>query len=155
MPATNRATGKPAPQHGDQTAVQAQALEAKKLEDAAKKAAEVEELADVQEHERKNVLIDYYADADKPLEEVVEDEVQSTLPFREVTMKYSIENMVFGRKIIREPEYILDDDGNPTWEIKRPAELGGLRFYNFEEGRKYRLPRPVADHLDEHGYLFH
>ena len=49
----------------------------------------------------------------------------------------------------------LDDDGNPTWEIKRPAELGGLRFYNFEEGRKYRLPRPLADHLDEHGYVFH
>jgi hypothetical protein len=36
MPAKpNRASGKPAPQHGDQTAVQAQALEAKRLAEAA------------------------------------------------------------------------------------------------------------------------
>jgi hypothetical protein len=35
MPAAmNRATGKPVPQHGDQTAVQAQAAEARALEDA-------------------------------------------------------------------------------------------------------------------------
>ena len=155
MPATNRVTGKPLPQQGDQTAIQQQALEAKKLEEAATASAKAEELADVEEYEKKNVIIDYYADADTPLEEVAEDEVTSTQPFREVVMKYEIENMVFGRKLVREPEYILDDHGKPTWEVKRPAELGGLRFYSFKEGRKYRLPRPLADHLDEHGYVFH
>jgi len=156
MPAaTNRSTGRPVPQKGDQTAVQAQALEAKKAEDAAQAQAEAVAEAEVASFEKKKVVIDYYTDADKPLAEVVEDEVTSTLPYREVTIKYGIENMVFGRKIIRQPEYRKDEKGEDTWEMVRPAELGGLRFLNFEEGRRYRLPRELADHLDEHGYIFH
>lgn len=156
MPAaTNRASGKPVPQHGDQTAVEAQALEQKKLADAAAAKAEADDLADVETYEKKNIVIDYFENADTPLEVVQEDEVTSTLPYREVVIKYGIENMVFGRKIIRDPEFKKDEDGNDTWEMIRPAELGGLRFLNFEEGRRYKLPRELADHLDEHGYVFH
>lgn len=155
MPASNRATGKPIPQHGDKTAVEAQALEQKKLEDEKQAKAEAAELADVEAYEKKNIVTDYYTNCDVPLAEIKEDEVTSTLPYREVTIKYGIENMVFGRKVIREPEYAKDDKGNDTWEIIRPAELGGLKFFSFEEGRRYKLPRELADHLDEHGYIFH
>ena len=42
MPATNRATGRPVPQKGDQTAVQAQALEAQEAQKAAEAAQRLE-----------------------------------------------------------------------------------------------------------------
>lgn len=152
---TNRATGKPVAQRGDQTAVQAQALEAKKEEAAKVAAAKAEALAEVDSFKKKNVVIDYFADADKPVDDVVEDEVASTLPFREVTMKYTIDQMTYGMQIVSPAVYEKDEEGNDTRVLAEPAQVGGPRYYSFEEGRKYRLPRELADHLDERGYVFH
>lgn len=33
--------------------------------------------------------------------------------------------------------------------------IGAGTSYDFEEGRKYRVPKNVADHLEEKGYVWH
>lgn len=33
--------------------------------------------------------------------------------------------------------------------------IGRGTFYNFDQGKKYRVPRHVAQHLDEKGYVWH
>ena len=49
---------------------------------------------------------------------------------------------------------------NPTVVIRVNSTLEHLTFgagtdYNFEEGRQYRVPRALADHLEEKGYVWH
>jgi hypothetical protein len=147
-PRTNRSTGRAAPQPGDMTALQKAALEEKadaaKDEAARLQAAKVE----VEDYEAKHTVIDY-SGADIPLPEVTEDEAELENPVREVIMKYAIDQMAFGREVISEP--VLDDNGN----VVVPARLGGIRYFTFKEGRRYRLPKALADHLDERGFLFH
>jgi|SRR5581483_8174320 len=143
----NRATGAKAPQPGDMTAVRKAALEEQHAEEQAARAAELSMLAETDTWEKQNTVVDYTG-ADTPLPEVkpVEDDAN---PVREIIIKYPIEQMAFGREVIKEAE--LDGNGN----VLVPAVLGNIRYFDFEEGRRYRVPRPLADHLDERGYVFH
>jgi len=144
----NRTSGKAAPQPGDVTALRTQALEEQRDEDQREASKRLSMASEVQEYEKQNVVIDY-TDVDNPLPEVQPEDGDDDRPYREVTIKYDIDNMVYGVKILREAEY--DERGNVT----RPADVGGPRFFSFKEGRRYRLPKPLADHLDERGYVFH
>jgi hypothetical protein len=143
----NRTTGQAVPQAGDVTALRKTALEtaaAAKREEAAKAKALA---AEVEDYEARNVVIDY-SGADVPLPVAVEQDNDDD-PYREIIIKYPIEQMAFGREIVQDAEY--DERGN----ITQPARLGGIRYFSFKEGRKYRVPTPLALHLDERGYVFH
>jgi len=144
----NRTTGKAAPQPGDVTALRTQALEDERNQEQAEAQQRVTMAREVEEYEKQNVVIDY-SDVDNPLPEVQPLDGEDERPFREVTIKYDIDQMTFGVHILREAEY--DERGNCT----RPADVGGPRFFSFKEGRRYRLPKPLADHLDERGFVFH
>lgn len=145
---TNRATGKPEPQQGDVTALQLKRDEEAAAEAAAAKVVAEEAEAEAAAYEKKNVVVDYFEGADTPLPEVNEDEIWDDKPYRVATLKYSVENMSFGRKINRDA--YTDDNGNHI-----PADLGGIRYLNFDEGRRYKLPKDVYDHLDERGFIYH
>lgn len=147
MAETNRNTGRAAkPVRGDVTALQVQALEEQRDANLAKEAAEKAHRREVEELAKKNEVIDY-SGADVPLPEPEKHEDHS--PFREIIAKYDVDQMAFGREIVRDAEY--NEDG----ECTRPAELGGIRFLSFQEGRRYRVPRALADHLDERGLVWH
>jgi hypothetical protein len=62
-----------------------------------------------------------------------------------IRVNYPIEDMTFGREII--------SPGDPENGI--PPVIGNLKSYSFEEGRPYKVPRAVAEHLDAKGYLWH
>lgn len=147
MAETNRNTGRRAPARGDVTALQQQALDEdrdrQREEDARAKA----ERAAVEEYAKAHEVIDY-SGADEPLPEPepVDDHDE---PYREIIVKYDVEKMAFGREIVKDPEY------NEHGELTRDAVLGNIRFLNFKEGRRYRVPRALADHMDERGLVWH
>jgi hypothetical protein len=150
MPATRGPRGeRPKTQPGDGTGMLAQALEAerdtKEADDRARKTAEKAAEADRIKHE----VIDYTGDYDTPLPEVQRDQVDYTDPYRTVRMKYEIEDMVFGREV--KTEAYTDDSGHER-EVQVP---GRIRTWSFQEGRQYRLPRAMADHLDDRGFVLH
>jgi hypothetical protein len=136
---------------GDKTGLRAQALEAETAHRDAEAAREKSAAKADQEHRKRHEVIDYTGDAgyDKPLPEADRDEVDIADPYRTVRMKYEIEDMVFGREV--KTEGYTDDDGK-THEVQVP---GRIRTWSFSEGRQYRLPRAMADHLDERGFVLH
>jgi hypothetical protein len=146
-PVRNRATGKAVPQAGDMTALRSQQLEDDRDAERAEAARRATQQAEVEDYEARNVVIDYTG-ADTPLPVAVEA-TDNQDPYREIIIKYGIDQMAFGREIIQNAEY--DGHGN----ITIPPRLGGIRYFTFKEGRKYRVPRALADHLDERGYVFH
>lgn len=52
-----------------------------------------------------------------------------------------------------------EGDSTPMVLIRLNADLktnvGYRQYYEFEAGRRYRVPKHVADHLDEKGYVWH
>ena len=42
-----------------------------------------------------------------------------------------------------------DYEANPP----RPAIMGPMKYYDFKEGVVYRVPKEVADHLNDIGYI--
>lgn len=67
-----------------------------------------------------------------------------------IRVNSKIEDMVFGREVLDEGVF---DREHP--ENNREPLLGNLRFYNFDEGHKYKVPIDLALHLEEKGYLYH
>lgn len=145
--AVNRATGRKAPARGDVTALQMQALEEERDAKAAEELREKKRVKEVEDLAKKHKVIDY-SGADTPLPEHEEDEDNDD-PYREIIARFDVEDMAYGREIIKDP--VLNDDG----EQIAPAELGGIRFLNFKEGRRYRVPRELAEHMDERGLVWH
>ena len=146
-PRTNRATGKPVTQLGDVTALRKQVLEEQRDADQADAAQHLAVAKEVEDYERKHQVIDYTG-VDNPLPEVIEEDSNDG-PFREIIIKYDIDQMSFGVKVIKEAQY--DENGAMTV----PPTITGINFLSFKEGRRYRVPRALADHLDERGFVFH
>jgi hypothetical protein len=131
------------PRPGDHTAIEAQKLEREHQQEQAQRAQELAMVAQAeQEAERQGEVVDYFEGASRPLAEpefpADQDEAERSWVVR---MLMGVEQMTFGREIRREAQY--DDEGNMT----APPELGGIRYFDFEEGRRYRLPREMAEHL--------
>lgn len=123
----------------DFTGIQTERLnEEKKVERAAAKIAMVNATEDVTGPS----FVDY-TDADIPLPEIEVHEVEVNNPYRTIRVNTKIENMTFGRKI--------EHPGDPEHGI--PAVMGGLPMYNFDEGKSYKVPREMAEHLEARGYL--
>lgn len=147
MADTNRTTGRPnKPVRGDVTAMQVQALEEERDANAAQKAREDAHRREVEEYAKKHEVIDY-SGADTPLPEP--EPVENDEPLREFIAKYTVEDMAFGRIINSPAEF------NENGECTKPADLGGIRYLNFEEGRRYRVPKSLYMHLDERGLIWH
>jgi hypothetical protein len=89
-----------------------------------------------------NEIIDLTnSDEPLPVPEVREVEVNS--PNRIIRVNSDLPMVTFGREVL--------DPGDP--ETGRPAIMGPMNMYNFEEGQQYRVPRELADHLQQLGYL--
>ncbi len=129
------------------TALRKQQLETEHAAEIAERASELSMHAARQQSEVSNEVLDF-SDIDTPLPEY-KPPVDDSSPVVECVIKYDIDRMAFGMKINRPAE--VDEFGAVT----RPAELGGIRFLSFTEGRRYKLPRALYDHLDERGYVMH
>ena len=81
--------------------------------------------------------------------EIVEDVIEVTPEFVEIRVNSPIEDMVFGRQVVT-----MDIPGE-NGEVHTVETGGTLQFYNFEEGRRYKVPWALAEHLDRLGYLWH
>lgn len=144
---TNRGTGRRVAQPGDMTALRKQVQEEERDEQQREAARKMTMAKEVEEYDKRHTVIDYTG-ADQPLPEVVEEEDNDD-PYREIIIKYDIDQMAFGREIVKDA--VMEDDGT----MKIPPILGNIRFLSFKEGRRYRVPRALADHLDERGFVFH
>lgn len=153
MPAernSNVNRGRPQASPADATAMKKQALEAEHAERQAEENREAAAAAAAEQHEREHGVTDYFENAGVPLPEPEKTKAEDLLPYRDVRIKATLDQVAYGRKIIEEPEY-----DEKTGAVTKPAVLGGIRFFDFEEGRQYRLPREFAEYLDAKGYVFH
>jgi hypothetical protein len=64
-----------------------------------------------------------------------------------VRLVASIEDMTFGREIIDPGDF--SDPNSPRMPL-----LGGLKTYNFTEGKLYKVDEPLYLHLRDLGYLY-
>lgn len=150
---TTRATKRPNPRdYSGKVKAEAEAAVADQIEE---RAAEMAMLTEVRTAEKTKV-VDYtktgspvpgsvVASAPRlsaEVEEVVE--VQPTS--RTIWVNSRIEDMTFGREVVREAS--IDASGNHI-----PAVLGNMKYYNFEEGTPYEVPLELAVHLERLGYL--
>lgn len=65
-----------------------------------------------------------------------------------VRFRREVEEMAYGRIVTSQPVY--DDKGN----LAKPAILGGIRYFSFMEGRRYEIPRAMAEHLFTRGIVY-
>ena len=56
--------------------------------------------------------------------------------------------MAYGRQVISQPVY---DD---RYNLVKPPVLGSIRYFSFMEGRRYDIPRPMAEHLLVRGIVY-
>lgn len=123
----------------DFTGLQTEKLnEEKKVERAAAKIAMVNATEEVTGPE----FVDYTG-SDTPLPEVEVHEVEVNDPFRTIRVNTKIEQMTFGRRVM--------NPGDPERGIA--PIMGDLPTYTFEEGKSYRVPKEMAEHLGSKGYL--
>jgi hypothetical protein len=148
---TQRTQGK---RPGDLTGVRGQQLA--KSRDAVKAEAKVQ-IAESLEAERlakAETEVDYSAEARKKAREaalagiVDEGGFEPRPKTRRIRVNWPVEDMTFGREVIREAEY--DEQGVMTV----PPVLGGLRTMKFEPGRWYTVDIDVAEHLAFLGYVY-
>lgn len=150
-PATNRTQRK---RPGDLTGVRGQALAAEAARQKEEAARQVQSVLEVEREIKLNTDVDYstkVAPAVRRLEvdgEVVVEDVEVETPKRRIRVNYPIEEMTFGKEIISPAE--IDENGF----VVKPAVLGGLRTYTFEEGRWYVVDADLAGHLAFLGYIY-
>jgi hypothetical protein len=124
--------GKVEPRPGDSTALKNQALEVERDERAAEEARLAAAKAAAKD------VIDPFRQLDEPLPEPERDEVEDDNPEVVVLMKYDCPQFVYGRE----------------WD-KETGDLGGITELNLQQGRRYKLPRAMAKHLDSRGFIYH
>ena len=137
----------------DLTGTRKQQLEAQVAQERALREAEMAAAVQEAAQEREDVVIDYSQGGTsspgvQPGGEVapaVEEVVEVEAPVVAIRVNAPIEDMVFGRKI--------EHPGDAEAGIA--PVVGPLQFYNFEEGRTYHVPAPLARHLERIGYLYH
>jgi hypothetical protein len=129
--------GKVEPRPGDTTALKNQALEVERDERAAESTRQAAATA-AAEAEAALDVIDPFRQLDEPLPEPERDEVEDENPEVVVLMKYDCPQFVYGRE----------------WD-KVTGDLGGIVELNLVQGRRYKLPKAMAKHLDDRGFLYH
>lgn len=127
-------------------------LEAENAEQQAERASELSMQAAAKQEEIDNTIIDL--SGIKPIEEV-KKVVEDDSPTREVRMKHTADQMTYGRKVTWTKEIDTRPDSPTYGKELDVANLGGPNYLTLEEGRLYRLPRHLADHLDERGFILH
>ena len=143
----NRNTGKAPVQRGDTTALQQAELD-KQRDAKAEQAAAVKAAADKQENwAKRNTVVDY-SQADQPIE-LAPEEIDDDSPTRDIVVKYTVDRMAYGRAV--NWETVTDEDG----KSREVSSLGGIRYFDFQEGRKYRVPTDMAKHMEERGLVAH
>ena len=65
-----------------------------------------------------------------------------------VRFRREVEEMSYGRTVVAQAVY--DDRGG----VAKPAVLGGIRYFSFLEGRRYEIPRAMAEHLLARGIVY-
>jgi len=65
-----------------------------------------------------------------------------------VRFRREVEEMAYGRQITTPAVY----DGKG--DIVTPAVLGSIRYFSFQEGRRYEIPRHMAEHLATRGIVY-
>lgn len=139
---------------GDLTGVRGQQLAAHAAAEKAEASAQVQESLEAQRIAKLDTEVDYSSEAREKAREaaglgvVDEAEVEVRPKTRRIRVNYPIEDMTFGREVIRDAEY--DEHGN----MARGPVLGSLRTFTFEEGRWYTVDTDVADHLAFLGYIY-
>lgn len=153
-PASNRTQRK---RPGDLTGVRGQTLATEAALDKAEANRQVADARELERREKLSTEVDY----SKPTRSVVHNEVAGDdgeiviedivieSPTRRIRVNYPIQDMTFGREVISEGEV-----DQATGLTIRPAVLGGLRTFSFEEGRYYVVDQDVADHLAFLGYIY-
>jgi len=86
--------------------------------------------------------------SDEPLPAVEIRQAEVNTPFRLVRTNQDIDQMTYGREVLDPGDY-----NNPDHNLRRPAIMGPVKMYSFKEGQLTRIPREVADHLNDKGYL--
>lgn len=134
------ATARKAP--GDFTGRQTEKLRKEASEKDADRAKQLS-MATAEEKERiDNTIVDY-SDPNRPVEE---DAPAGAFD----TYDVDTDDVV---------EVEQEGDSTPMVLIRLNADLktnvGYRQEYEFEAGRRYRVPKHVADHLDEKGYVWH
>lgn len=94
--------------------------------------------------EEHNTIVDY-THSGEPIPEVVVRSVEVNSPFRIIRVNQNIDQMTYGREVLDPGDY----NANPP----RPAINGPMKYYTFEEGQPYRVPKEIADHLNSLGYI--
>lgn len=129
----------------DFTGIQTERLNA---EQKAEREARSREVALVNaESEIEDQKVVDYTGADEPLPELDIKPVEINEPFRTIRVNTKIEQMTFGRQVMDVGH------GLPGDSDYRPPIMGSIPQFNFEEGRSYRVPREMAEHLQRLGYL--
>lgn len=126
--------------------------------DAIAEAAERMAMTDSPAALRNNEPIDYTEEtrlANFPVEPV---DVQVEVKPRKYKVRVvcDIEKMVFGREVIDPGDFDINgrlNEGVPPENAKMPL-LGGLRFYDFEEGQEYIVDGPLYEHLRELNFIY-
>lgn len=150
-PATQRTQGK---RPGDLTGVRGQQLAAKAAREKAQSATELQEALEAERLAKRAQDVDYSTEAREAARKaaaagvVEETEVEVRPKTRRIRVNYEINDMTFGREVIKPAE--LDDQGRVVSE----AILGSLRLMSFEEGVWYTVDTDVADHLTFLGYVY-
>lgn len=95
----------------------------------------------------KEEIIDYTNSSD-PLPTVEVRKAEVATPYRMIRVNADIDQMTYGREVIDSGDY-----DNPDLSQRRPAIMGPVKMYSFAEGQMYRVPREIAEHLNNLGYL--
>ena len=89
-------------------------------------------------------------DLDEGFKPLPESGVNTDPKSPEVVVRFrrEVEEMAFGRTVVAQPVY--DNDG----QLRKGAVLGGIRYFSFDEGRRYEIPREMAEHLHLRGIVY-
>jgi hypothetical protein len=104
-------------------------------------------LVNAQQKAAKEEIIDY-TNSSEPLPVVEVRQAEVNTPFRMIRVNQDIDQMTYGREVIDSGDY-----DNPDMSQRRPAVMGPMHMYSFAEGQMYRVPREVAEHLNDKGYV--
>lgn len=121
--------GKQQKRPGDVTGRKAEELAAKAAEELKERKAEIALATAAAEEERQNEVVDLTSNKPAPKAEVeASDAVEVEQPYVNIRVNDTLEHVTIGQ---------------------------GNHYDRFEPGRTYKVPKFVADHLEEKGFVWH
>ena len=133
---------------GDLTGVRGQQLATKRDEEKADALAAAAAVAAQERETRRHTVVDYTKGG-----VVEDDDVDYSIPVEAhpdhmtIRVNYPIEEMTFGKQV-------LEDAVFENGVCVKPAVLGRLNTYEFEEGVEYIVPWELGLHLKRLGYVY-